>query len=324
MTAAAQFLVCLTVMGNLGFVIWGAYTIFVRALVHPALRLQFLRLGLLFVYVMPLFFGAAKYLSARHPQVMDFAPIVSKSEMSLVKATNLVGPGIPVSRYLLLGYLGCVVFLAIRHLISYIDTRRLLADSAPASIGENLVYLCPQVPGPLCFGIRKTRIYIPPNLMARLNQRELNMIVTHERIHLQNHDLRWKFLSLVLRTLLFFSPAFYLLHRKFELEMEIACDSTTREKTMASIKEYGRVLLSVAIPDVNGFSMSTNMSDSTLKRRIISMKSGTRSRPAFVAIISLIVGLSGASALAWSGASLQGAEPQFSEESLDSGQGCRN
>jgi hypothetical protein len=107
----------------------------------------------------------------------------------------------------------------------------------------------------------------------------------------------WKLLSLIVQALLFFAPWSYFFHRKFSLEMEIFCDNKTCIETNANIHEYGSLLLAMTCVQPQNLTFN-NMTNSTLKRRLLAMKSKTAKRPLLISILSAALLLAGSTVIA--------------------------
>ena len=111
-----------------------------------------------------------------------------------------------------------------RVLFSYLNSYSQLARSRKCTIQGHDVLLSKKIQTPLSFGFPKAKIYLPFNIEEKWTPREIELCLTHEKIHIKQNDTLWKLLSLIVETLLFFAPWVYFLHKKFELEMEIFCD----------------------------------------------------------------------------------------------------
>jgi hypothetical protein len=181
--------------------------------------------------------------------------------------------------------------------LSYIKSSAQLAKSNKGQIQNQAVLLSNNIQSPLSFGFPKAKIYLPFDIEKRWTPREIEMCLIHEKIHIEQNDVIWKLLSLIIRSLLFFAPWAYFLHKKFELETEIFCDTRTCELTNADIQEYGNLLLNMNLIQTNNF-IFTNIKTSTLKRRILAMKSKSKHRPMLVSALSAILVFTGGTAVA--------------------------
>ena len=194
------------------------------------------------------------------------------------------------SFYIFTAYaIGFLVMLS-QILSSYLIARKQLAGSTLSVIQEQTVYLNKHIQSPLSFGFPKTKIYFPWNTEKKWAPREIQMSLAHENIHLEQHDSLWKLLSLLIRALLFFVPWSYSLHRRFELEIEIFCDEKTCIITKANAEEYGGLLIAMTCVQPKNLIV-TNITDSTLKRRLLAMKSRTIQRPLLTSMASNVASI---------------------------------
>jgi hypothetical protein len=144
--------------------------------------------------------------------------------------------------------------------------------------------------GPFCFGLFKPEVYLPKEIMNKLTEAELLACITHEDHHCQRRDPLWKMCSMILRAFLFFSPISYLVHRKFDLEMEKYCDYMTLKKSEISLREYGNLLIELSTFSTtkqSNFALATT--GATIKRRVIEMTSRKKmQRPLLGVLVSLV------------------------------------
>ncbi len=99
---------------------------------------------------------------------------------------------------------------------------------------------------PATFGLLKSRIFLPKALSTTLSRRELELIYAHEAVHVSRFDFRWKLAARLLACFTFFSPAWLLLLRRFEEEMELSCDDLVRSDAQVPTKEYAGLLVRLA------------------------------------------------------------------------------
>lgn len=199
-------------------------------------------------------------------------------------------------------YIICVYGLGVsamlfRILLSYLGARRQLAYSTPAIIQGQSVFISKNIKTPLSFGLPTAKIYFPSDFEKKWAPREIQISLAHEKNHLQQNDSLWKLFSLFAQAILFFVPWSYYLHRKFELEMEIFCDEITCSETTASITEYGNLLLAMVCVQHRNL-IFTNITDSTLRRRFLAMKSKSVKRPFLMSVCCAALLLVGSAAIA--------------------------
>jgi hypothetical protein len=208
-----------------------------------------------------------------------------------------VAPQIQWSLYIFVAYsIGFFMMLS-RILFSYMSAKKQLAASVAAEIHGYNVFLNHRIQSPLSFGFPIAKIYLPADAETRWTPREIQLSLAHEKSHVNHHDSLWKLISLVVQAMLFFVPWSYMLHKKLELEMEIYCDEKTCAGTGASTQEYGSLLLAMTCIHPQNL-IFTNITDSTLKRRIIAMKSIKIKRPLLISIFSAAIITAGSAAIA--------------------------
>lgn len=201
--------------------------------------------------------------------------------------------------YLFIIYVTGFFVMLFRIVFSYLKSNIQLAHSNACRMQGYDVLLSNNIQSPLSFGLLKPKIYLPYDMKEKWSKREIEMCLAHEQIHIDQNDTFWKLLSLIVVALLYFAPWVYFLHRKFELEMEIFCDEKTCYQADANFQEYGSLLLAMTPIQSNNF-IFTNIKTSTLKRRIIAMKSKTIRRPLLVSMLSVVLLLCGGTVIATS------------------------
>jgi hypothetical protein len=284
------------------------YWIFERLNTDHRQRLRFLKFGiLLIILTVPTTLVLRSLAKSRAIGTLLPDSILIMNALSKSKALAFTNDdsGYRIQIFAGLYLLGVVLMLA--HLcISFWKSKKLLERAERVEIGRHIVFMTEQVHGPLSFGFLKPRIFAPLDLLAKNTQNAVDLALAHEEIHILNNDHRGKFASLLSRSLLFCAPTMSYLHRKLELEMEIECDRSTIQKTGASVQEYGRLLISFADSMSNNrpYSVFAYMADTTLRRRIVAMKTRMIHRPvlAFTMGLAILTAALGAAAAA-SGAS---------------------
>ena len=123
------------------------------------------------------------------------------------------------------------------------------------------------------------------------------MSLIHEKIHVRQNDSLWKLLSLVAQAILFFLPWSYFLHRKFALEIEMLCDEKTCAEARSDIKEYGQLLLTMVSAQSHNL-ISTNLIDSTIKRRLKAMNVSKVKCSILVSLLGALLFFTGSASIA--------------------------
>ncbi len=89
------------------------------------------------------------------------------------------------------------------------------------------------------------RIILPRVLINQLSPAQLDLIIQHERAHLERGDARYFLLLAVIDILFWFNPFIRLQTSKCRLACEIACDMAVTAKAPESRKSYAMTLLCV-------------------------------------------------------------------------------
>ena len=95
--------------------------------------------------------------------------------------------------------------------------------------------------GAFTIGIFHRIIFLPEEDFE--NER-LYYILKHEMIHCREQDIFWKLLFLIVNAVHWFNPLVWLMRKKFEQELELACDEAVLSGTSkAERREYGELLM---------------------------------------------------------------------------------
>lgn len=297
---AMNFIFLLAVMSAFSLVIYGGVRLLDLTGVGPASKIRLLKMAVMITLVAPLFFVVLRPMSVKVIELPENPISVELAMSSFSKVAPQPTPVKPWPLHLMVFYgLGCG-FMILKLATEYFRTRRWLAGGVPGMIQDEEVLFSDKIQSPLSFGLLKTEIYFPIDTLQKWTERETQMSLAHEKGHIQQGDFVWKFMSLLAQALLFFAPWAYALHRKLELEMEIRCDEHTCSKTQAKAEEYGLLLLAMVSQAPSTKFLANHITDSTLKRRILAMKSRKIQRPVLVAMLTVLMSLVGAAAVATS------------------------
>lgn len=285
---AQQLLGLLGALSALQAAAWGAERALDGLRVAPGLRARFLRVANGCVLA-----AIPAYLAVR-----GFLAPVSQLRLEELAIAG-PGPGAPVAAVpsapisvaaLILGFLLFVGALLLARVgWRYRATAVALRAGREAAIRGRAVRLVPGLGAPLSFGVWRGRIFAPPSL-TELSERELELALIHEEIHIEGGDLRAKIVSLAARALLWFQPFAYLSHGRLELLLELACDEATMRRTGSRPLEYGGLLLKFGSGSFG--SLAASMKGASLTRRVHAMTRENVRRPALTAfsIVSLLLG----------------------------------
>jgi bla regulator protein blaR1 len=274
------YLIFLASLSSLNLIILALLRALDYAKVVSKQKILLIKMGLVMIVLAPLIFGLLRLFSWRALIITLPGQFINQLSTSKLAITLTEYP-IHWSFYLFLIY-GMGLFIMLSRIVaSYLSARKQLTSSKRAIIQGQSVFLNEYIHGPLSFGLMKANMYFPLDIETKWTAREIQMSLAHEKIHVEQYDSLWKLLSLFVQAILFFAPWSYALHRRLELEMEIFCDEKTCLATEANIQEYGSLLLAMASVQPTNLIFS-NMTDSTLKRRLVAMKSGKNSQRPFL------------------------------------------
>lgn len=137
---------------------------------------------------------------------------------------------------------GAAVTLLLGVAALYLGARRQFGKARPMEKG---VYLSDRVSSPLVLGIFRPRILLPPDLPPE----DRDWVLCHERVHIRRKDNLFRLLGLATVCLHWFNPFVWWFFRRFQEDMELACDARVlRGRSAEERKAYARSLLRCAAP----------------------------------------------------------------------------
>lgn len=136
-----------------------------------------------------------------------------------------------------------------------------------------MIYGNDQIAVPAVIGIIHPMILIPK---TEIDDIDLKIILLHEMTHIKNHDLIFKYLVLILKSILWFNPLVYSFSRFFNRCMEYYCDETSCEKgrSIFTKKQYFKTILNMQAQNKRLFVLSSSLTEHGIKieGRIMNMK----------------------------------------------------
>lgn len=125
--------------------------------------------------------------------------------------------------------------------ISYARVKRRIG--AAVLLCDN-IYQSENVASPFVLGIIKPKIYLPFNL----NEKDAELVVSHEAAHIRRKDHLWKPLGFLLLTLHWFNPLMWLAYILLCRDIELACDEKViRELDRDARADYSEALLACSV-----------------------------------------------------------------------------
>ena len=99
---------------------------------------------------------------------------------------------------------------------------------------------------PMSFGILRPGIYVPASFQKdasipkKMDEKEREMILRHEAMHLKRRDPLWKLISLIALAMHWWNPLAWLCIYLFHKDMEMACDEGVLEQIGQETKTITR------------------------------------------------------------------------------------
>lgn len=127
-------------------------------------------------------------------------------------------------------------------------------------------------PQAFCFGFRNPNIYISTGLIQLMSPNELEVILRHEKYHLEHRDTLTLFLATIIESLFPFFPVVSDFIKVYQTDREVAADNAaiTTSADKQSLKDVLRKLIQYE-PDINSIFLPAMMSVDTLEVRIHSI-----------------------------------------------------
>lgn len=149
---------------------------------------------------------------------------------------------------------------------------RLMSLFVSLGIKENVFIFTQAKPQAFCFGIRNPKIYISTGLIQLMSPNELEVILRHEKYHLEHRDTLTLLLASMIESLFPFFPVVSDFIRVYRTDREVAADNaaTTNATDKQSLKDVLRKLIQYE-PDSNPIFLPAMMSVDTLEARIRTM-----------------------------------------------------
>lgn len=152
--------------------------------------------------------------------------------------------------------------------------------------------VCQSITSPMLVGFFHPVILLPP---VKIADDELSLILKHELIHFQRHDLWYKALILAATALHWFNPVIYLMAKATAVQCEISCDALVlRGADFQKRKQYGETIIGVVR---NGSKLRTALSTNFyggkkgMKYRISSIMDTKRKKAGVAVLCMALVGI---------------------------------
>ncbi|MEC1178950.1 M56 family metallopeptidase [Metasolibacillus meyeri] len=181
---------------------------------------------------------------------------------------------------------------------------------------------CSFVHSPKLVGFINHTILLPNN---EYSNEELKIILKHELVHLKRKDLWYKAFVMLVYSIHWFNPLFYLFVRELDKLCEYSCDEVVKNANIELRKTYSQTILYAEKYSRRASIFSTNfIGDSqSIKKRILSIMD-TRKKKSGVIVIALLIllitcGFTVSSAFAISSKPMNYLDETFMKESILNG-----
>lgn len=96
---------------------------------------------------------------------------------------------------------------------------------------------------PAVAGAWRPRILLPADFERRYTERERELVIAHERLHVRRGDLFANGFAALLACLFWFNPLLHASLRRFRLDQELACDEQVIAHHPGARRDYGQAML---------------------------------------------------------------------------------
>ena len=132
-----------------------------------------------------------------------------------------------------------IVFLAILLMLTVIYFTTLNEIKDAALLRDN-IYISDKIMSPAVYGIIKPKIILP----LSYKDKDTELIILHEKIHIRRADNLWRMLAFVIAAAHWFNPLSWLFLKMFLADLELSCDECVLVKLGNNrAKEYALSLL---------------------------------------------------------------------------------
>jgi beta-lactamase regulating signal transducer with metallopeptidase domain len=107
------------------------------------------------------------------------------------------------------------------------------------------LFVSAQPTSPMLIGVVRPKIVLPENVLARMDENELQMILAHEIVHWRRRDTWVGWLQVFVQGMLWFHPFVWLANARIRHERECACDEMVLRDGRCGRDDYGETLLRV-------------------------------------------------------------------------------
>lgn len=138
----------------------------------------------------------------------------------------------------------CGVFLyAARLFYQKRKLKKLIAGMEKREVQGTRIYVAKMPVTPSTIGIFRPKIIMPEVILKEYDQKDLQTILLHEKVHIRSGHLLFYLLWDILRVILWLNPFLTIGTRYFRADMEEICDFVTIQRSQENAYTYGQLLL---------------------------------------------------------------------------------
>jgi beta-lactamase regulating signal transducer with metallopeptidase domain len=97
--------------------------------------------------------------------------------------------------------------------------------------------------GPAVIGVLRPHMVLPADFEQRYTPAERDLVIAHERAHIEAYDVQINALAAFLQCLNWFNPLFHAARRAFRIDQELACDARVMARHANARRIYAEAML---------------------------------------------------------------------------------
>ena len=192
--------------------------------------------------------GLFNYDLIRSTEIPVFANVTYQdSYIDLFKlVTMLYGFFVFVQIFIFLKHVGMIAYIRRSANLDNELTNTVQAICDMLNIKKKInVYLSHRTISPYSFGVFKPSIVFPTDLKTTLREKDIELILKHEVIHIKNNDFLGNIIQTLVKIAFSFNPLMWWLDKEISVSREVRCDQMVL-KTETQRKPYSALLLYLA------------------------------------------------------------------------------
>lgn len=175
------------------------------------------------------------------------------------------------------GTLACIAMIAKQAHADYdIDLRQ---SDIKQFNGRPVYVSTSEVTGPKTIGLVNPKIILPENYNEMFDERQLQLVLEHEAIHIRRLDNIANAVAISIICLYWFNPIFWLAYWQFRQTQEGSVDQLVLEKSPSDTLVYAKALINASAPrtDHRNLSLTSSYGDANMiKQRMQFLRNSTQ------------------------------------------------